>query len=91
MVGADGHLNHYRSYNFVDMEITGTREAFEALINQRGIYKLLGVDRSTVSNWKSYLEAGKSISLDKMEEMLIKAGANAVQEKVWDVKNIEAK
>lgn len=65
------------------MQIGGTREAFEALISQRGIYKLLGVQRSTVANWKVYLKEGKSISLDKMEEMLVKAGAIVIQGKVW--------
>lgn len=67
------------------MQVVGTREAFMALISQRGVYKLLDVDRSTVANWKAYLREGKSISLDKMEEMLLKAGASVVSEKVWDV------
>ena len=67
------------------MEIEGTRAAFEMLISERGIYKRLGVDVTTVSNWKIYLKQGKSISLDKMEEMLIRAGATVVQEKVWDI------
>lgn len=68
------------------MDVTGTREAFTALINERGIYKRLGVSVSTVSTWKIYLREGKSISLDKMEEMLVKGGATIVQEKVWNVK-----
>lgn len=67
------------------MEVTGTRAAFEAMISERGIYKKLGVGVSTVSTWKIYLREGKSISLDKMEEMLIKAGASVVQEKVWEL------
>lgn len=71
------------------MEVTGTREAFTALISERGIYKRLGVSVSTVSTWKIYLREGKSISLDKMEEMLLKAGASVVQEKVWAVRNAD--
>jgi hypothetical protein len=67
------------------MVVTGTREAFIKLISERGIYKRLGVKVSTVSSWKLYLKQGKSISLDKMEEMLLKAGAIVVQEKVWEV------
>lgn len=67
------------------MQITGTREAFEALIQERGIYKRLGVERSTVATWKIYLKKGKNISLDKMVEMLLKAGASVVQEKIWEV------
>lgn len=67
------------------MDVTGTKQAFAALINQRGIYKQLGVDRTTVANWKIYLKAGKHISIDKMEEILIKAGAEVVHEKVWKI------
>jgi transposase len=85
-VGVWCHFGNYRSFNQVDMVVTGTREAFIALINERGIYKRLGVSISTVSTWKIYLRSGKSISLDKMEEMLLKAGASVVQEKVWEVK-----
>lgn len=70
------------------MEVEGTQQAFAALINQRGIYKALGVDRRTVAGWKIYLKEGKSISLDKMEEMLIKGGATVKQEKVWRLDSI---
>jgi transposase len=65
------------------MEIKGTKEAFVQMLSERGVYKKLGVDRSTVANWKTYLKEGRSISLDKMEEMLLKYGASVVQEKVW--------
>ena len=65
------------------MQVTGTKEAFAQMISERGVYKKLGVDVTTVSNWKIYLKKGKSISLDKMEEMLIKAGATVAQDKVW--------
>jgi len=67
------------------MEITGTRAAFSKMISERGVYKKLGVERSTVSTWKIYLRQGKSISLDKMEEMLIKYGAVVKHEKVWEI------
>lgn len=73
------------------MVVTGTRAAFEALISERGIYKRLGVSISTVSTWKIYLREGKSISLDKMEEMLLKAAAVVVQEKVWEVNLLSGK
>ena len=56
------------------------------MIQERGIYKNLGVDTSTVANWKIYLKQGKSISLDKMEEMLVKGGATVVAEKIWEIK-----
>ncbi|MNK30193.1 hypothetical protein D3C87_486080 [compost metagenome] len=67
------------------MEVKGTKEAFVQMLSERGVYKKLGVDRSTVANWKTYLKQGRSISLDKMEEMLLKYGASVVQEKVWEV------
>lgn len=68
-------------------KITGTRAAFQALIARRGIYKKLGIERSTVANYKRYLKQGKSISTDKMEEMLLKAGAKVVKEKQWKLPN----
>ena len=65
------------------MEIEGTRQAFEKMLEVRGVYKYLGVEPPTVSNWKRYLTEGKAVSLDKMEEMLEKFGARVKQEKVW--------
>ncbi len=65
------------------MDVTGIRAAFEALISKRGIYTTLGVDRSTVANWKSYIKSGKSISLDKMVEMLEKGGAIEIQPPIY--------
>ncbi|MEJ2905065.1 hypothetical protein WAE58_21650 [Pedobacter panaciterrae] len=69
------------------MQIVGTKEAFVAMLNERGIYKKLEVERSTVSSWKIRMKSGDGVSLDKMEEMLIKSGATVVQEKVWDISN----
>ncbi len=67
------------------MIIEGTRKAFETLISQRGISKLLGVETSTVSTWKAYLREGKNISIDKMEEMLTKSGATYRDERMWKI------
>ncbi len=69
----------------VGNEIVGTKEAFQTLIGQRGIYKKLGVERSTVANWKTYLTQDK-ISNEKMEEMLHKAGWKVVSQPVWENK-----
>ena len=63
-----------------DKPITGTRESFAQLISKRGIYKNLGVGRATISQWKK-----EGCSLDKMEEILLKAGAKVVSEKVWEL------
>ncbi|MBD0353538.1 MAG: hypothetical protein ICV65_20530 [Flavisolibacter sp.] len=67
------------------MKVAGTRKAFATMIDNRGVYKKLGVSRSTVATWKIYLKEGKSLSLDKMEEMLDKYGATVVKEKVWEL------
>jgi hypothetical protein len=67
-------------------KVLGTKEAFKKLIETKGINNNLGVTRFTVSNWKRALEGrdDKNMpTLNKMEEMLIKAGASVVKEKVW--------
>ena len=66
------------------MKIEGTKEAFQHMIQETNVYRKLGVSKGTVSNWKAYLKAGNSISLDKMEEMLLKYGATVVKEKIWE-------
>lgn len=64
------------------MEVTGTRQAFMALISQPGFSGKYRVDKTIVSLWKS----GKRVpTLDKMEEVLMLSGAVVVQEKVWEV------
>ena len=73
------------------MEITGTREAFSKMIEERGVYKKLGVDRRTVAGWKMYLRKGESISIDKMEEMLFKYGATVISEKIYNLPNLAKK
>ncbi|WP_262246989.1 hypothetical protein [Parapedobacter soli] len=67
------------------MEIEGTKEAFNKLLEVPALYKYLDVDTSTVANWKRYMREGKLISTDKMEEMLLKFGAKVKQEKVWEI------
>ena len=66
-------------------KVTGTRNAFAQMITERAVYKKLGVERSTVSGWKNYLRQGNSISVDKMEEMLVKGGAKLLREAEWDI------
>lgn len=70
-----------------DWKITGTREAFEFMISKRGIYKTLGVSPVTVASWKRSLNGkdSRGLSLDKMEEMLIKAGYFVYEEKIWNI------
>lgn len=64
------------------MEVTGTKQAFLEMIKERGIYKKLGVSMPTVSNWK---RNPQRLTLDKMEEMLMRYGATVVKEKVWRI------
>lgn len=71
------------------MEITGTREAFLYMLDERGVYKKLGVSISRVSNWKRALagiDDNNKPTLDKMEEMLERYGAAVAREKVWKFK-----
>lgn len=64
------------------MEVTGTREAFMALISQPGFARKYSWNKSLVSQWAS----GERVpTLDKMEEVLLIAGSTVVKEKVWDV------
>ena len=62
------------------MEVTGTKAAFEALINQKGFAKKYGYEKSTVSNWK-----GRTPTIEKMEEILAACGASIVQEKIYEI------
>ena len=64
-------------------EIVGTKNAFEIMLSERGIYKKLDVDRSTVANWKRYLSGGTQLSTNKMEEMLQKAGWKVANQQTW--------
>lgn len=83
LVGVCCRLSYYWPNHSLDMDVTGTRAAFEALLNQKGIAKKLGLNKSTVSTLKKRLENGEGVTLDKMEEILQLAGAVVVQEKVF--------
>lgn len=69
------------------MKIDGTRAAFAAMLKVKGVHNILGESRFTVSNYRKYLKEGRSISLDKMEEMLLRYGAKVVKEKQWKLPN----
>lgn len=68
------------------MEIAEIREAFVQKLSQRAVYKKLNVGRSTVASGNHGISEGHSISLDKMEESLLKYNTEIVQDKVWSVK-----
>ena len=67
------------------MKVKRTRAVFGQFLEIKGTHQYLGVSAPTVSNWKRYLARGEQISLDKMEEMLLRFGAEVKQEKVWTV------
>lgn len=51
-----------------------TKEAFEKLLDSVNLHIKLKVGQSTIRTWRNRLNANK-MSLDKMEELLKKAGA----------------
>lgn len=62
-----------------------TDEAFDQLLNTRGIYKILELHRGTVGKMKSDLQTGHAkITLDKKIELLEKAGYIKKQDIVWN-------
>lgn len=70
------------------MVVHGTKEAFLTMLSERGVFKKLGVDKSTVSGWKLAMKGAidRSVpTLDKMEEMLLRYGAEVVAEKIWEI------
>lgn len=58
-------------------------QAFEEMINTRGIYKRLGRNVNTVKAWRSLMRQGKGISREKMRELLEVAGWRVVQVELW--------
>lgn len=67
------------------MQLLNTTEAFKVMLSERNINTILGVDKSTISNWKKYVNVEKGISKDKMEEMLLKFGATLVSPPTWNL------
>lgn len=64
------------------MEIEGTRAAFMAVVTQPGFAARSGINKATTSLWS----AGTRVpTLDKMEEVLMDAGALILKEKVWSI------
>ncbi|NNV57376.1 hypothetical protein [Limnovirga soli] len=61
-----------------------TNEAFEQMINTRGIFRILGLTKGTVGKMRSDMRAGlNNISLDKKIAHLQKAGYIIKQEMKW--------
>jgi hypothetical protein len=61
-----------------------TEEAFEEMMNTRGIYHKLGIAKGTAGKMRSDMRDGlNNISLDKKIELLKKAGYEIKQEMIW--------
>lgn len=67
------------------MNITGTRAAFAKIIREPNVHAKLGVSRVMVTKWRKYVIEEKYVTLNKMEEMLLKYGATVKQEKIWEI------
>jgi hypothetical protein len=62
-----------------------TKEAFKDLISKRKWYADLGLSETAAWSLAKRINDGKDVSLDKMEELLEKAGYKVIQEKLWDL------
>jgi hypothetical protein len=60
-----------------------TQEAFEKLCLNQEKCESIGLNDSTRKSYLRRLRLKQTLSLDKMEEILIKAGYEVKQEKLW--------
>lgn len=59
-----------------------TKQAFEELINERAWYANLGLGDSTARSYAKRFRENK-LPIEKIEEILEKAGYQVKQEKLW--------
>lgn len=59
-----------------------TKEAFAQLVSQRGWHNDLGISDNTAWSANKNFKIGK-LSIERMEELLEKAGFTVKQEKLW--------
>lgn len=64
------------------MQMT-TKQAFEQLTSKRGWYKDLDMPEPEASSIKNRYKTGK-LSIEKMEEVITRAGYKVIQEKKWE-------
>lgn len=65
-----------------------TKEAFLQLTHQRKWYEQAGITEGAAKTMAKRVRDGAAISIEKMEEVLEKAGFVAVQEKIWIPKDV---
>lgn len=61
-----------------------TKEAFRKVIEDKAILDKIGINDSTGRSIRKRFNDG-NLSTDKMEDILIKAGATIKQEKMWKI------
>ena len=63
------------------MDIEQIDAAFEAMISERNIHRVLEIDSQNVRNYRQYLKVGQPISLELKISLLRKAGRLPQDEK----------
>jgi hypothetical protein len=58
------------------------KEAFVSLTSERGWYYKIGITEKAASSAKQAFKNGK-LSSDKIDELLMKAGFEIIQEELW--------
>lgn len=67
----------------MNMKGLTTHKAFASLISNRGWWRSCGISEVKATNYKTRFK-NEQLSISKIEEILEKAGASVVQEKLWD-------
>lgn len=65
------------------MERRTLTDLFDEVINTRGIHHELGMNEATVRSLRNRFNKDGSITIDKMREVLGKAGYQLIQEELW--------
>lgn len=66
----------------MEQNAKGTKQLLQELITQRGWWKEIGLTEDQGNNYRTRFKSGK-MTIDKMEEILVKAGYKVFQEKLW--------
>lgn len=59
------------------------KEAFDTCLKIRGVYKMIELDRTTVSNMRRKMLYGEFPSEKTMKEILLKTGFRIIQAELW--------
>lgn len=71
---------------FMSKKSVTIKEAFEVCLEKRGIYKVIGLSKVTVSQYKREIRENKKYpSVELMTKLLKKAGYTMQQEETWNI------